>query len=233
MFANEASCNESASTADGFNYNPAYEQSEIWTRELDIINRSVSGLPVTVASLIGSLNDLAIIKILHARYPEIGKYQISCFADRKEAKFKRWCSACSKCARIYILLLANGVDPMTLGFENDMLSIKYRHLYSIFGEKSGQEGYDATDIGREEQLLSFLLAYRHGVRGDLMSEFIDRYFGWVKNKENSLRRRFYSIQPSGVMPAEYKAKINRIFRQSLGPLTVGEFCPPQPRPATE
>ena len=87
-----------------------------------------------VVSLIEPLYELAVVKILHNRYPDLGKYQMSCFPDENEyGKHHHWCGHCSKCARIYIFLKANGILPKRIGFKNDMLMLKYKHLYSLFG----------------------------------------------------------------------------------------------------
>lgn len=208
FYANEASCNELTASPEGFILNPVFEQSEVWTREQTLIAQTVSGQDIKVASLIGQIHEIAIIKILHRVYPEIGKYQISCFADRPEARNKRWCAACSKCARNYIFLLANGIDPKAVGFEDNMLGAEFRRYYSIFlNGKGGQEGYDATELGRDEQLLAFLLAFQKGARGPLIDLFKKDHLKKVVKKEKSLRSKYFSLHPSGVLPDEYSQTI--------------------------
>lgn len=215
FFANEASCNGLTSNGEGINFYPAFEQTDVWTQEETNIAQSISHQPFAVGSLLGPVHEIAIIKILHRRYPEIAKYQMSCFADRKEAKHKRWCAACSKCARNYIFILANGINPKTVGFTDDMLDLKYQNLYSLFDGDGKKEGYDATDLGRDEQLLAFYLAFRRGVKGDLMEVFKEKYLAEALRKKGSLLKKYFSLHPSAVLPKEYESKILSIFRQEL------------------
>lgn len=215
LFANEASCNEITHNGEGIYFYPAFEQSDLWTEEETQIVQNVSGQCFAVRSLLGPLNDLAIIKILHRRYPSLSKYQLSCFADRKEARHKAWCAACSKCARSYIFLLASGIDPKTVGFKDEMLEVKYQKLYSLFDDGNGKEGYDATSVGRDEQLFAFFLAWQHGIRDGLMKVFEKDYLTEALKKEKSLRQKYFSLQPSNVLPEEYKNKIMSIYRHEL------------------
>ncbi|MEK7611295.1 MAG: hypothetical protein AAB486_02865 [Patescibacteria group bacterium] len=215
LFSNEASCNESIKNEEGIIFNPVYEQSENWTREESLIAQAVSGQDIKVASIVGPLHEIAIVKILHTQFPEIGKYQMSCFADRPEAENKRWCAACCKCARNYIFLLANGIDPKTVGFTDDLLQERYKSLYSIFEDTDGKEGYDATELGRDEQMLAFLMAYQKGSRGPLMSEFKKKYYAQARKKEPQLRRKYLRVQPSGVLPDEFQKAIISYFERVI------------------
>lgn len=215
FFANEASCNELTHNGEAINFYPVYEQTDEWTKEESLIAGNVTGMNFQAGSLIGSIHELAIIKILHSRYPEIGKYQMSCFADRPEAKHKRWCASCSKCARNYIFLLANGVKPETVGFSDDMLKDEFSNLYSIFESENGKEGFDATDLGREEQLLAFLLAYERGINGELIDKFKVQYLEEAKKKKRILMDKYYGVNQTTVLPEEYKSKIVSIFKREL------------------
>jgi hypothetical protein len=215
LFANEASCNELTTNGEGISFYPVFEQTDAWTQEETNIARNLTHQPFTVGSLLGPIHEIAIIKVLHQRYPEMAKYQMSCFADRKEAKHKKWCAACSKCARNYIFLKAFGLDPKRVGFTDNMLDGAYRDLYSLLEDDGKKEGYDATTLGRDEQLLAFYLAFKRGVSGELMEIFRKKYLPEALRRKDKLFNKYFSLHPSAVLPEEYATKILSIFRQEL------------------
>jgi hypothetical protein len=171
---------------------------------------------IFVGSLVEPLHEIAIIKILHHRYPEIGKYQMSCGEVEVEKIENRWCQNCSKCARIYIFLLANGIDPKKVGFKVDMLDLKYKNKFSVFNGKNEKTyGYDKSLLGRDEQLLAFLLAFERGVKGKLIEIFKKNYLKEAKEREKELRKKFFGIHSTRTLPEELKDKVLKIYREEL------------------
>ena len=53
-----------------------------------------------------TLSKYEIVSTLHLQYPQIAKYQVSCFFNFHE----RWCHKCEKCFRNYIIYKINNID---------------------------------------------------------------------------------------------------------------------------
>ncbi len=215
FFGNEKSCDEGFFDEEGFWCNPVYEQSSEWIFKFREVVKTLGLEKLSVGSLVESLHDLAIIRILHNRYPEIAKYQMSCGENLFELKGSRWCGNCSKCARMYIFFLANDIDPRKLDVPTDMLESKYRELFCLFNVGRGNYGYDSSGLGRDEQLLAFLMAYRNGYEGDLMELFKKTYLEEAEKREKELKKKFFGIHHAKTMPEELKDKIFKIFREEL------------------
>ena len=108
FLGNERSCNCYALDKYGNKCYPSFDQSSEWMLEINKMLGSFGN--ARVGSLVEPLDDLAILKILHKRYPKLAKYQYSCFPDEsKNVENERWCCNCSKCARLFIMLKAIGV----------------------------------------------------------------------------------------------------------------------------
>lgn len=216
FFSNEQSCNFEFINNEGFVSNPVFEQSHAWMAENNMYTRILGAKNTFLSSLVGPIHELAILKILHHRYKNIAKYQMSCWSENRQAKKKRWCGHCSKCARLYIFLLALGIDPKTVDFKDDLLAPKNKYHYSIFENGANQlEGYDATRIGRDEQILAFYLAYKRGYRHGVMEDFIREHLTEASNRESELRRTFFGIAPATTVPEELKPQILSIFKREL------------------
>ncbi|MEM5792924.1 MAG: hypothetical protein QXY45_01005 [Candidatus Aenigmatarchaeota archaeon] len=218
VFGNEQSCNFTYINRDGYTCYPEFDQTVVWMKELNNILNMVFNTELNVVSFVEPLHDISITKILHERYPEIGKYQYSCFPDLTEGnKYDRWCCNCSKCARLYIIFKALGIDTKKLGFEEDMLSKYHMKYYPIFN-KSNDNAYDRSGVGKDEQMLAFLLASENGVKGYLIDYFKKKFFKDVKKREDELRRMFFGIHTFETIPKKYKKKLRSIFKEELSGL---------------
>ena len=216
LFSNEQSCDDTVIDEDGFRYNPVFEQSHGWLLQNSMMASVVGGNSLSIGSLLEPIHEIAIIKILHKRYPKIAKYQTSCDLPEKPKGGGRWCENCSKCGRMYMYLLAHGIDPKVVGFKRDLIRTKYHHIYTIFSSARIREfGYDQSEAGKDEQILAFLLAYRRGVRGPVMTSFARRYLTYAKKHEKALRQNFFGIHTTRTIPSDVKQKVIRIFHQEL------------------
>ena len=216
LFSNEQSCDDTVIDEDGFRYNPVFEQSHGWLLQNSMMASVVGGNSLSIGSLLEPIHEIAIIKILHKRYPKIAKYQTSCDLPEKPKGGGRWCENCSKCGRMYMYLLAHGIDPKVVGFKRDLIRTKYHHIYTIFSSARIREfGYDQSEAGKDEQILAFLLAYRRGDRGPVMRCFARRYLTYAKKHEKALRQNFFGIHTTRTIPSDVKQKVIRIFHQEL------------------
>lgn len=216
LFSNEQSCDDTVMDEDGFRYNPVFEQSHNWLLQDSLMTSMIGGNSLSIGSLLEPIHEIAIMKILHHRYPQYAKYQSSCDMADKPKGDSRWCENCSKCGRMYMYLLAHGISPRTVGFKHDLLKQKYHHIYTIFSSPRIREfGYDQSTAGKNEQLLAFLMAYRKGYRGPVMCSFVKKYLAGTRKKERSLRQTFFGLHSTRTIPSDLRAKVIRIYRQEL------------------
>jgi hypothetical protein len=216
IFGHEQSCNESYKTNESIRCFPVFDQTSRWTKQVDAMVKIMTNNEVTVTSLVEPLYELGVLKILHNRYKEFGKYQMSCFAETTD---KRWCCACSKCARLYVFLKAVGVDVSGLEFKQNMFNKRFAHLYSLFttGKKTdGLIGYDMSGCGRDEQLFAFYLAYRNGAKGYLIDKFKENHLEEATKREDELYKRFFGVHPAITIPHPIKKDVFSIYKEELG-----------------
>lgn len=76
-------------------------------------NLNSPGKYVKYYSDLESLPKIEVLKELHQRYPNIARYQYSCFS----AINARWCLNCEKCFRNYIIYKIFDIDPMSVGID--------------------------------------------------------------------------------------------------------------------
>jgi len=222
FYGNEFSCDNEIINPEGFRTNFCYDQSSHWTKQLDIVARLLTGGSLRVGSLVGPLNEIAVMKCLHEGFPEFAKYQMSCFCEDPIAEEYRWCCNCSKCARNYAFIKALGVDPSKIGFWRDMFSKDCLDLFSAF---NGDDtfGYDRSGLGREEQELALFLAHENSPDNEFLQGFRRRSKynnGDCDGSPEGLFKRDYSlyfgIQSYNAMPEEIRDEVYEIYRRLLG-----------------
>lgn len=219
LFSNEQSCDDTVVDSDGFRCNPVFEQSHSWLLQNSLMASLVGGNSLSIGSLLEPIHEIAIMRILHKRYPDIAKYQSSCDLPEKPKNAGRWCEHCSKCARMYIFLLAHGINPKTVGFKHDLLKQKYMGYFSIFSEGRIQDfGYDQSEAGKDEQILAFRMAYKRGFRGPVMRAFSRHYGAYAKKHERKLRLTYFGIHSTRTIPPDLRPRLLRIYRSALAPL---------------
>ncbi|MEM5793389.1 MAG: hypothetical protein QXY45_03495 [Candidatus Aenigmatarchaeota archaeon] len=115
---------------DGFLTYPSFDQTRLWMKQQDIMIRLMTSGKSQIMSVIEPLTNIFIIRILHKRYNNIGKYQISCDLLSKFNR-NRWCHNCSKCARISILMKANNIDTKSVWVLGATYWIKSTRIYIV------------------------------------------------------------------------------------------------------
>lgn len=218
IFSNEISCNDSFRSKDNIDVMFDYEQSHHATAELSTITKNLTNGNVNCTNLLEGLYEIAITGILKQQYPQSLKYLMSCWAENSKAKECRWCEHCSKCARIYIFLTANGIEPKDVGFKNSMLTEKKENLFSIFETKSQTKSitYDSLGINREEQLLAFYLTALRENQSPLIKKFKkSALFPEIKKRAKSLLKKYYSLHPENMSPKKLRPHLNKILSSAL------------------
>ena len=174
--------------------------------------KKMTGGRAGVYSIIRPLTNIAITKILHHRYPEFAKYQVSC--DCLDAcDEERWCHDCNKGARLSLFAHAIGRHPRIIGFKKEMLEKKHEKHYALFNGRE-VDHYEQSVEARDQQLLAFLMAYRAGVKGYLIDKFKKEYLREAKQREKELRKKFFKVY-SARLPRRYKKNIASIYKQEM------------------
>ncbi len=101
-------------------YNGLYDQSRYFDNALSRYYMK-KGWAVSQFSILRSLSEMLIEKILFERYPELQKHQVSCHATHKEGERVKPCGKCEKCRRIVGMLSALGADPAWCGYTQEQI----------------------------------------------------------------------------------------------------------------
>ncbi len=213
FWSHEQSVNLEEGKDHGYLINITHEQGTQWMLHLNNLLHSF-GSSAVLGSLLEPLHEIIIMYILHRQFPEVGKYQHSCFGDKKSEAGSRWCGRCYECARVYLFLLAVGRQPKEVGFTQNLFDASRKEYYLVFGEQEiRQPGKTVWRYG--ERILAFYLAYLKGVRGGVMDMF-EKYFleAVMKNKQK-LVDRYFNIYPAMTIPHELDQELKHIFQDSI------------------
>lgn len=212
FWSNEQSTNEHATTRDGYRVNYTHEQSVQWVLGLTNLYR-MFGINTTIASLLEPIHELVILSILHRRYPQIGKYQLSCDGEKTK---HRWCGRCFECARVYLFFMALGIDPTSVGLMDNMFDRRKRSLFYLFSET--REDVNIVFQSYPERLLAFYLAYKRGVRGGLMDEFQKRLLPIVEKQKHALFSKYLTVHESRSIPDVLRPRVHALYREEVAKL---------------
>jgi len=210
---NEQSCNDIFIDREGVRtYKAGYDQHSDWLSQQTLLATLLLGRRIEVISLMEPLYELAITAILHHRYPEIGKYQMSCMADSSEAEHSRWCQNCTKCGYIYALCAGCGVDTKQIGFSKNLFAEQHAGVYRTFFEYDPQNPV----YGSQEELgLAFLLAKRLNQKGASIERFAKEVQPKIEKEEKRLRRQYLGVNASPNLPEEILPRLQSIFSEEL------------------
>jgi creatinine amidohydrolase/Fe(II)-dependent formamide hydrolase-like protein/7-cyano-7-deazaguanine synthase in queuosine biosynthesis len=133
-------------------YQELYDQSRYFDRALTRYYTK-KGWNAYQFSLLRSLSELLILKILAGRYPELQKHQVSCHAAHLSEGRVYPCGKCEKCRRIIAMLEALGFQAENCGYSPDQI----RQALKAFGEKGVKQlGTDAehlVHLARKKKLI--------------------------------------------------------------------------------
>jgi len=211
ILGNQQDMNFTFKDKEGYLIYPAFDQHKYWTNIQNKMLNAFTEHEVHITSVIQPLTNIAIIKILHKRYPKIAKYQISCDCINT-SRDKRWCNKCNKCARLALFMKAFGINTKKLGLRN-LFDKKNKHLYALFSGK-GVDRYEKSIEAKEQQLLGFLLASRLGERGYLIDFFKKHYLEEAELNEERLRKKYFGIWES-TLPKEIKQDVCSIYKEEM------------------
>ena len=210
FWSNEQSSNEHALNHEGYLINSTHEQSIQWLLNLNNLYR-MFGINTNISSLIEPLHELIILSILHNRYPDIGKYQLSC-DDEKTTH--RWCGNCFECARVYLFFSALGIDPKSVGLMENMFAGKKKELFYLFS-KHNTDQLNIVFQSYGERLLAFYLAYKRGAKGALIDEFVKKLLPKVEKQKSKLFAKYFTLHEMDTIPTTLRSPLKKIYREEL------------------
>ena len=213
VLGNELDLNDTLVSKDGIRCYPSYDQSFEGTKRLRRIIKKATRGKVGVTSVISPLYDLGIMKVLHKRYPELGKHQSSC-PGLDDSREKRWCMKCPDCARFYVYMKALNMDPKSIGMAKDILDKKSLKHHTLFNPKK-RGRYDKAGSD-DDTKFAYYLAYRNGARGYVMDLFKKKFFDEINEKEGRLYRKYFSVHSARLIPRKIRKKVVPIYREELG-----------------
>jgi hypothetical protein len=222
LFGNEQTAASTyMDSEDRWTVHPCYDQSHRWTVHIDQITQTFSGRSVNTGSVIEPLMDMMIQYILAHRYPQLAKYQMSCFTETEAGRDYHWCHNCSICAKMYLMCVGSGIDPAKIGLRENMLERKYKRFFTLFGGKSITMTYAHTKVGRDEQLFAFYLAAKRGTEGGLVDEFkASPLIQEAKDREEELWKTFCTLHTSISVPKELRDSVNSIYKEELASFQI-------------
>jgi creatinine amidohydrolase/Fe(II)-dependent formamide hydrolase-like protein len=99
------------------------------------------GWEISQFSVLSSLSELLIEKVLVERYPELQRNQVSCHATHIEGDRVRPCGRCEKCRRIVGMLRALDADPTNCGYTQEQIELCLKSLATkgVHQETGGAE----------------------------------------------------------------------------------------------
>jgi hypothetical protein len=123
-------------------YNGLYDQSKYFDNALTRYYRK-KGWKINQFSILRSLSELLIMKILIKRYPELQKHQISCHAAHEVNGRMYPCGKCEKCRRIIGMVKALDENPERCGYSQKQIS---SGLQALEKQSVKQIGSDAAQL---------------------------------------------------------------------------------------
>lgn len=123
-------------------YNALYDQSRYFDKALTRYYQK-KGWRINQFSLLRSLSELLIIKILTKRYPQLQEHQVSCHAAHESGGRMLPCGNCEKCRRIIGMLKALDESPERCGYTYEQIT---KGLNALEKKSVKQIGTDASHL---------------------------------------------------------------------------------------
>ena len=123
-------------------YNGLYDQSKYFDNAMTRYFMK-KGWGICQFSVLRSLSELLILKILVKKYPQLQKQQVSCHSSHEKDGRIYPCGKCEKCRRIVGMLSALDEDPKNCGYTDDQIT---KGLLSLETKRVKQIGPDAAHL---------------------------------------------------------------------------------------
>ncbi|MFW5739208.1 MAG: hypothetical protein ACOC1F_02460 [Myxococcota bacterium] len=178
-------------------YGGLYDQSRFFDRGLTrYYDRK--GWGVVQFSILRSLSELLIQKMLAERYPGLHRDQVSCHAAHLDDDRALPCGRCEKCRRVVGMLVAAGADPQVCGYRRDQID-------------QALDALKTRDVHQEAATAEHVL-YMLAQQGRLPSDAPAARS--AKAHPEVLKMRFDAERsPFDVIPPDLRGSLHRIYRQ--------------------
>lgn len=123
-------------------YSGLYDQSKFFDNALSRYYRR-KGWNLYQYSMLRSLSELLIMKVLTRRYPQLQATQMSCHAAHEDEGHMRPCGKCEKCRRIIGMMVALEADPRNCGYTESQVA---NGLGQLASRSIKQIGSDASHL---------------------------------------------------------------------------------------
>jgi hypothetical protein len=123
-------------------YNGLYDQSKYFDNAMTRYYRS-KGWKINQFSILRSVSELLIMKILIKRYPELQRHQVSCHAAHEVDGRMYPCGKCEKCRRIVGMMKALDAYPERCGYSDVQIA---QGLKALETHSVKQIGSDASHL---------------------------------------------------------------------------------------
>jgi len=213
IFGNEQNFNDYY-LKDNLRVYPSYEQSSEWMTHQNKALSAFTNNKVKVNSFIEPIYNIAEVKVLFNRYPQVAKYQMSCSLGNTRKRRERWCYNCPMCAKAFLYLKANNVDPKLVKFNFDFFNKECLKFYPLFNSDP-ERIYEKPKEVRDEQLFAFYLVFRNKATGYLIDKFKNEFLDEAKQREDELYKKFFGVHNSESISGSVKQKVESIFKEEL------------------
>ncbi len=142
LIGNEYDTTVKGVTAGISHYNGLYDQSKYFDNTMTRYYRS-KGWQLNQFSILRSMSELLIMKMLTKRYPTLQQHQVSCHAAHKVGERMHPCGKCEKCRRIIGMLKALDEDPKNCGYNEGQIA---DGLAALEKQSVKQIGSDASHL---------------------------------------------------------------------------------------
>jgi hypothetical protein len=205
LFGSEYS-NREYNLRQGWKAYLSYDQTPFWTAQHSNMIRSFTADRCSVHTMLEPLEEIGIFSLLQERYPELGRFQFSCSAEKPLFGGTQWCHECYKCDRIFLFARCCGIDPGRIGFKRDLLNVP-GHFKSYFdGEfKTGSN---------EELNFSFYLLHKQNVDSFYGRRFESEKLPFLRNW-SGYRRDYTQLHEARELPPAHEKKLMTIFRKGM------------------
>ena len=213
IVGNERSCDAIMWDRDGIlTYEAGYDQHTSWVPQQSLLASLLTGRDITVTSLMEPLHEIMEMYLLHSRYPEVGKYQMSCFSDTVYGKKNRWCQRCVKCGYTYALASAFNFDLKKIGFTQNLFDARHRSLFNHFFTFNKHD----LQFGSFGELnIAFYRAWKNGLRGESIDRFVSRCLKPFIRQRRGYEREYLGIHEPRNIPELLKTKVLNIYRDQV------------------
>lgn len=149
LIGNEYDTTVKGQTCGISHYSGLFDQSKYFDKAMTrYFHRK--GWGINQCSLLRSMSELLIMKMLTRRYPDLQQHQVSCHAAHKTAEGMRPCGRCEKCRRIIGMIKALDGDPLRCGYTEQQVKDGLAAL----------ETHSVKQIGSDASHLYYLLRTR-------------------------------------------------------------------------